>query len=46
MSYGIYGAHPMSTIKLPFFFNSLTIFCPVNNLMLGTAYLSLIATPI
>ncbi len=46
MSYGIYGAHPISTIKLPFFFNSLTIFCPVNNLMLGTAYLSLMATPI
>jgi hypothetical protein len=31
---------------IPFFFKSLTIFCPVNNLMLGTAYLSLMATPI
>jgi len=31
---------------LPFFFNNLAIFWPVNNLILGTAYLSLIATPI
>ena len=33
-------------IVLPFFFKSLTIFCPVNNLILGTASLSLMATPI
>lgn len=32
--------------NIPFFLSSLTIFCPVNSLMLGTAYLSLIATPI
>jgi len=31
---------------VPFFFKSLTIFCPVSNLMLGTAYLSLMRTPI
>ena len=31
---------------LPFFLSNLTIFCPVKSLMLGTAYLSLMATPI
>jgi hypothetical protein len=30
---------------LPFFLSSLTIFCPVSNLILGTASLSLMATP-
>ena len=32
--------------KLPFFFKRRTIFCPVKSLMLGTASLSLMATPI
>ena len=39
ISSGISGA-------LPLFLKSLTIFCPVSSLMLGTAYLSLIITPI
>jgi len=33
-------------LYIPFFLSNLTIFCPVKSLMLGTAYLSLIVTPI
>ena len=32
--------------RVPFFLSRRTIFCPVSNLMLGTASLSLMATPI
>ncbi len=46
MSSGIYGALPESLFKVPFFLRSLTIFCPVKSLILGTASLSLMATPI
>ena len=46
MSSGISGAHPESLLKVPFFLRSLTIFCPVKSLILGTASLSLMATPI